>query len=77
MNYRIRYGGSLFWLIFWAIVFFPIAFVLLLTSWHAVGANRNISCHYNGSRAWLAFWVVFFFPLAIFLLLHNGLRIVD
>ena len=75
MNYRIRYGGSIFWLIVWAILFFPIALVLLLTNWSVEKGGRRISCEYNGNRFWLGFWVICFFPIAFLLLVHNGFQI--
>lgn len=72
MTYRLRYGGSLFWLIFWAILFFPIAFVLLLTNWEAQGGTSLVRCNYSGSRFWLGFWTLVFFPIALLLILLNG-----
>lgn len=75
MNYRLHYNGSVGWLIFWAIFFFPIALVLLLTDWTAEASGRKISFQYAGSRGWLIFWVGFFFPISIFLLLNNGFRV--
>lgn len=74
-NFKIQYRGSFFWLIFWLIVFFPIAFVLLLTD-ISIEANYTIyTIVYKGSRFWLAFWVLFFFPIAFLLLFLNGLSI--
>jgi hypothetical protein len=75
MNYRVHYEGSWFWLIFWAIFFFPIALVLLLTKWSAEGNGKRIDCEYNGSRFWLGFWTLFFFPITIVLLINTGLRV--
>lgn len=74
-NYRFNYGGSLGWLVVWAIFFFPVAIVLLLTNWEAEGNGKKILCCYNGSRGWLAFWTIIFFPIAFVLLLQNGFRI--
>lgn len=75
MKYRISYGGSIFWLIFWAIVCFPIGLVLLLTKWSAEGTNKRVVCEYAGSRGWLCFWVIAFFPVAFVLLIHNGFHV--
>lgn len=72
-RFKLHYQGSYFWLIFWAIVFFPVAFVLLLTA-ISFEANQNLyTITYNGSRFWLGFWVLIFFPVAIILLFINGL----
>jgi hypothetical protein len=74
-TFKIDYDGSLFWLIFWLIVFFPIAFVLFLTavSFRAGASTYHIT--YDGSRFWLGFWVLVFFPVAFVLLFVNGLKV--
>jgi hypothetical protein len=69
---KLHYGGSLFWLIFWAVVFFPVALVLLLTSAQFDLNDCRYIFKYDGSRGWLAFWVVVCFPLAFVLLFYNG-----
>ena len=74
-NFKIHYRGSFFWLIFWLIVFFPIAFVLLLTAVSFEINQTTYIIEYNGSRFWLGFWVLFFFPVAFLLLFLNGLSI--
>lgn len=74
-QFKLNYQGSIFWLIFWLIVFFPIAFVLLLTD---IGFELNRTSYhlqYNGSRGWLAFWVLVFFPVAFLLLFINGFSV--
>ena len=74
-RYKLTYRGSLFWLIFWLIVFFPIAFVLLLTA-SAFNFNKKIyNLQYDGSRFWLCFWVLVFFPVAFLLLFLNGFSV--
>ncbi len=74
-RFNLQYRGSLIWLIFWVIVFFPIAFVLLFTA-STFEINRSTySFYYNGSRFWLCFWVLFFFPIAFILLFVNGLSV--
>lgn len=75
MNYRLRYEGSLVSLVICAVLFFPIALVLLLTNWSAEGSGQRTSCRYEGSTFWLGFWTLCFFPFAIFLIIHNGLTI--
>ena len=74
-TFKISYEGSLFWLIFWLIVFFPIAFVLFLTAAGFTSNNTSYHIRYNGSRFWLGFWVLFFFPIAFVLLIVNGLSV--
>ena len=71
-NFKLHYRGSLFWLIFWFIVFFPIAFVLLLTASTFTFNQATYNLQYDGSRFWLCFWVLAFFPVAIILLFING-----
>lgn len=75
MRTKIHYKGSIFWLIFWLIVFFPIAFVLLLTSSSFEYNNKNYEMQYDGSRFWLCFWVLVFFPVAFLLLFINGISV--
>lgn len=74
-NFKLHYHGSLFWLIFWLIVFFPIAFVLLLTDSSFAVNDTVYHFKYDGSRFWLCFWVLVFFPVAFLLLLINGLSV--
>lgn len=71
-QFKLYYRGSLFWVIFWLIFFFPIAFVLLLTSstFHVNQTTYNLQ--YDGSRFWLCFWTLVFFPVAFLLLFVNG-----
>lgn len=72
-RFKIQYNGSIFWLIFWLILFFPIAFVLLLTDTSFQYNLTTYHIRYDGSRFWLGFWVLFFFPIAFLLLFLNGL----
>lgn len=72
MKMRYEYPGSKFWIIFWAIFFFPVALVLLLSAGRFVGPQNIYTFQYDGSRFWLAFWIVFCFPIALLLLLLNG-----
>ena len=74
-KFKLHYRYSYLLLIFWFIVFFPVAFVLLFTG---IGCDLNESVYvisYNGSRFWLGFWTLFFFPIAFLLLFLNGLSI--
>lgn len=74
-NFKLHYRGSIFWLIFWIIIFFPIALVLLLTNSGVAYKGLMHSIIYNGSQFWLGFWVLVFFPIAFVLLFVNGLTI--
>lgn len=70
---KIQYRGSIFWLIFWLIIFFPIAIVLLATNVGFESNGKSYFIEYDGSYFWLIFWTIIFFPVAIVLLLVNGL----
>lgn len=74
-RFKINYNGSLFWLIFWIIVFFPIALVLFFTSSAVEMGQTTYAFHYEGSKFWLCFWVLVFFPIAFVLLFLNGFSI--
>ena len=73
---RIHYHGSIFWLLFWCIFFFPIAFAMLLTSGEFVLNQKSYMIKYDGSKFWLCFWVLFFFLLSLVLLFVNGVALV-
>ncbi|MDZ4677935.1 MAG: hypothetical protein SGI74_10565 [Oligoflexia bacterium] len=73
---KLDYSGSKGWLIFWVIVFFPVALVLLVT-----GARFDLEGHtyfirYEGSKNWLCFWTIAFFPIVFMLLLLNGVTLI-
>lgn len=72
---KIDYRGSYFVLIFWIILFFPIALVLLFTGSNFDVNDTQYCLNYNGSRFWLAFWTLVFFPVAFILLFLNGLHL--
>lgn len=74
-RFKLHYRGSVPWLIFWIIVFFPIAFVLLFTASSFDIGEKTYDFQYNGSRFWLGFWTLFFFPVAFLLLFLNGLTV--
>lgn len=67
-----NYHGSLFWLIFWMILFFPIGLALLFTSFSYNSDNQTHTVVYQGSRFWLCFWLLLFFPIGLLLLVLNG-----
>ncbi len=71
-KFKLDYRGSLFWLIFWIIIFFPIALVLLFTASSFHIGDKTYILKYDGSRFWLGFWTLFFFPIAFLLLFLNG-----
>lgn len=75
-NFKLNYRGSIFWLIFWVIIFFPIAFVLLLTDSSFEIGTSIYHIKYDGSRFWLGFWVLVFFPVAFLLLFLNGMTLI-
>ncbi len=71
-EFKMRYRYSIGWLIFWVIVFFPIAIVLMATGCYMETDSNRYYLQYEGSRKWLAFWTLVFFPVALVLLLVNG-----
>ncbi len=75
-RFKLHYRGSLFWLIFWLIIFFPIALVLLLTGSSFKYNQETYHLNYGGSLFWLCFWLLLFFPVAFVLLLVNGLSVI-
>lgn len=71
-KYKIDYKYSKAWLIFWAIVFFPIAIVLFFTACHFRTSQKTYFINYEGSRFWLCFWLLVFFPVGLILFFLNG-----
>jgi hypothetical protein len=74
-NARVTYSGSVFWLIFWAVIFFPVALTLLITGGEFSLDGATYSIRYSGSRGWLCFWEILFFPVALILLALNGFTV--
>jgi hypothetical protein len=74
-QFKVHYKGSFFWLIFWVIVFFPIALALFFTECAFDINDKRYVFGYDGSRFWLGFWVLVFFPVALLLLFLNGIWI--
>lgn len=72
---KIHYRGSLFWLIFWVIIFFPIGVVLFFLSADYVKDGIAHRLQYDGSKFWLCFWMLIFFPIAFLLFFLNGFSI--
>lgn len=72
---KIQYRGSLLWMIFWIIVFFPIALVLFFTGTNFIKNETTYHLHYDGSKFWLCFWTLVFFPIAFILLFYNGISV--
>jgi hypothetical protein len=73
---KIEYPGSKGWLLFWVVVFFPVALALLATAGKFNLDGKTYYMKYEGSRNWLIFWVIFIFPVALLLLLLNGVSLV-
>ena len=74
-SYRLKYFYSYAVLIFFALVFFPIALMLLLTGSSFESHESSYAVRYRGSRFWLGFWTLVFFPIAFLLLFLNGIYI--
>ena len=75
-KFKIQYAHSKGWLLFWVIVFFPVALVMLLTGAKFDLDGRKYFVTYEGSRMWLCFWVLACFPVAFILILLNGIAVV-
>ena len=75
-HFKLHYGGSVGWLIFWMIVFFPVALVLIATGARFEIDRKTYSIRYDGSRNWLCFWAIVFFPVVLLLGLLNGFSVV-
>ena len=75
-HFKLRYSGSRGWLIFWTIVFFPVALMLLLLRGGFEGSGGSHYVKYDGSVFWIGFWAIVFFPVAVLLLALNGLTFV-
>lgn len=73
---HLSYSGSRFWVIFWAVIFFPVAVAMMATSFRFELDQTAYSLAYDGSRFWLCFWLVFLFPVAFVLLILNGFSII-
>jgi hypothetical protein len=71
-HFKIQYHGSLFWLVFWLIIFLPIGLILLFTDSTFQIGDKRYHYKYLGDRFWLCFWVLIFFPVAILLFFLNG-----
>ncbi|PIZ32490.1 MAG: hypothetical protein COY39_05315 [Alphaproteobacteria bacterium CG_4_10_14_0_8_um_filter_37_21] len=72
-----KYRGSVFWLIFFLIIFFPIGLVLLMKNLARVKTSTTSYLEYGGSWKWVFFWAIFFFPIAFILLFFNGLSLIE
>ncbi len=69
---KLHYEGSIFWLILWTIVFFPLGFILFFTGSSFQLNETTYRFKYEGSKFWLYFWTICFFPFAFVLLFLNG-----
>lgn len=76
-SYPFQYTGNIAILIICAILFFPVALILLLKNLRVQRGNTYSFLSYRGSYGWLIFWTIFFFPIAIILLLINGMDLVE
>ena len=73
---KVDYTGSKGWLLFWVVIFFPVALVLLATAGRFDLDGKTYYIRYDGSRNWLCFWTVTVFPVAFVLLLLNGVALI-
>lgn len=75
-HFKLRYSGSKIWLIFWTIIFFPVALTLVAVQGRFESSDRSVYLKYDGSVFWLGFWALIFFPIALLLLALNGVTFV-
>jgi hypothetical protein len=75
-HFKLHYGGSVPWLVFWCIAFFPVGLVLFLSNFEYRKADGSVlSVKYHGSSFWLALWTLCFFPAAVLLMALNGFEV--
>ncbi len=72
---KLNYQGSRFWLMFWTVLFFPIALVLLVSNSRFEIDQKVYILQYDGSVFWLCFWTILLFPIAAILFFINGFSI--
>ena len=76
-HYPVSYRGSLLWLFFWLIAFFP-AGTLLFASRACIKRRESYyGLNYRGSIGWLIFWTIVFFPVAVVLAFLRGVDMVE
>jgi hypothetical protein len=71
------YGGNLFFLILFLIIWFPIGILLLMRNGSITKENSRFYLRYHGSWGWLYFWGFLFFPITVILLLVKGIDIIE
>jgi hypothetical protein len=74
-KFKLMYHGSKPWVVFWAIVFFPLALAMLFVDTTLDLDGKSYQIHYSGSKNWLCFWIVFCMPVALVLLVVHGVSV--
>ena len=74
-KFGLKYKGSIFWLVVWMIVFFPIGLALVALNSEFDFGGKRYEAKYEGSQFWLLLWLICFFPIAILLIMFNGFSI--
>ena len=72
-----KYRGSIFWLVFFLVIFCPIGMLLLIRNLARIKNNTTSYLEYAGNWKWVFFWAIFFFPIAFILLFFNGLSLIE
>jgi hypothetical protein len=70
--FKFHYDGKLGWLIFFALVCFPVAIISLLKVGSYQNKNTIYCFQYNGSWSWIYFWSIVFFPVIFVLFSVKG-----
>jgi hypothetical protein len=71
------YGGNLFFLVLFLIIWLPIGLLLLVKNASISKANSRFYLKYYGSWFWLFVWGIIFFPIAILLFLVKGVDVIE
>lgn len=74
---KLNFNGSAFWLIFWTLLFLPVALIIFITGLEYEKSGMTYRLNYEGSDFWLYFWTIVFFPIAAVLAMINGFSIVE
>lgn len=71
------YKGSLFWLIFFLILWLPIGILLLVKNLIRHKNHKKYYLEYSGSWKWIFFWGLVFCPIAFISLVFKGTSLVE
>lgn len=73
----IQYGGNLFFLILFLIIWLPVGLLLLIRNVCISKNSSKFYITYQGSWGWLFFWGILFFPISILFICIKGVNLVE